>query len=91
MMHLIHSPYNAAQTVCQCILYMLHLHVIPHINHKKNFAFKVMKVSATAWHIKTIAKLYLGYTLAMIFVVRYHVPELYLTIINSFVNKIIIV
>ena len=40
------SPYNAAQTVCQHILYMLRLQVIPHINHKKNFEYKVRKVSA---------------------------------------------
>ena len=40
------SPYNAAQTVCQHILYMLRLYVISRINHKKDFAYKVMKVSA---------------------------------------------
>ena len=40
------SPYNAAQTVCQHILYMLHLQVIPRIRHKKNFEYKVRKVSA---------------------------------------------
>ena len=39
------SPYNAAQTMCQHILYMLHLQVIPCISHKKNFEYKVRKVS----------------------------------------------
>ena len=32
--------------MCQHILYMLHLQVIPHISHKKKFEYKVRKVSA---------------------------------------------
>ena len=66
--------------MCQRILYMLRLHVIPRINHKKNFAYKVVKVSAT------VTKVMHTDTHAIKFILNFNVHDFHFLLFISCVN-----